>query len=90
VVVKILPAHEPGHPFHEDIKKTNAALDAYKLDADQFVRVLDLTADMLREDGTLKAELYTSDKVHLNEEGYARYAERLRPVVEAMRAESRK
>ena len=84
VVVKILPAHEPGNAFYEDIKKTNAALDPLGLDADKRVRVLDLTAEMVNEDGTVKEELYTKDKIHLSEAGYALYAERLRPVVDAL------
>ncbi|HEX8910881.1 MAG TPA: GDSL-type esterase/lipase family protein, partial [Humisphaera sp.] len=59
VVVKILPAHAPGVPFYEDIKKTNVALDGLKLDADPLVRVLDLTADFTNADGTLKKDLFT-------------------------------
>ncbi len=90
VVVKILPAHEPGNAFYENIKKTNAALDPLKLEADKLVRVLDLTADMLNKDGTVKADLYTKDKVHLSEAGYAVYAEKLRPVVDAVLADAKK
>ena len=88
VVVKILPAHEPGNAFYENIKKTNAALDPLRLDADQLVRVLDLTADVVNADGTIKAELYAKDKIHLSEAGYAVYAEKLRPVVDAVLADA--
>ena len=90
VVAKILPAHEPGNTFYENIKKTNAALDPLKLDADKLVRVLDLTADMVNTDGTVKADLYSKDKIHLSEAGYALYAEKLRPVVDAVIADAKK
>jgi lysophospholipase L1-like esterase len=84
IVVKIFPAHAPGNPFYEDIKKTNAALDALKLDSDPRVTVLDLWADMANADGTLKAGLFTPDNIHLTPAGYAAYAARLKPVLEAM------
>lgn len=83
VVAKILPAHAPGNRFYEDIKLTNAALDALKLESDPKVRVLDLTADFTNADGTLKAELFTPDNIHLSPAGYAVYAERLKPLLEA-------
>ena len=82
VVAKILPAHAPGNRFYEDIKLTNGALAALKLDADPKVRVLDLTADFTNADGTLKKELFTGDNIHLAPAGYAVYAERLRPLLE--------
>ena len=88
VVVKILPAHEPGNPFYENIKKTNAALDTLHLDADTLVRVVDLTADMTGADGTIKADLFTPDKIHLSAAGYAVYAEKLRPVVDGVLAKA--
>lgn len=90
VVVKILPAHEPGNAFYENIKKTNAALDPLDLEADKLVRVLDLTADMVNEDGTVKAALYSQDKIHLSEAGYALYAEKLRTAVDAVNGEASK
>jgi lysophospholipase L1-like esterase len=82
VVADILPAHAPGDRFYEDIKKTNAALDALKLDADPKVRRLRLWPEFVNPDGTLKAALYTPDRIHLTQEGgYALYAERLRPLL---------
>ena len=85
IAVKILPAHAPGNRFYEDIQKTNAALDALKLDRDPKVHVLDLTADMLNADGTLKKELFTPDNIHLSQDGgYGLYAEKLRPLVEKL------
>ncbi|VTT99255.1 acetylhydrolase : Lipolytic protein G-D-S-L family OS=Pedosphaera parvula (strain Ellin514) GN=Cflav_PD2866 PE=4 SV=1: Lipase_GDSL_2 [Gemmataceae bacterium] len=90
VVVKILPAHEPGHAFYENIKKTNAALDGLKLDADKLVRVLELTGDMVNKDGSIKADLFTPDKVHLSDAGYAVYAEKLRPAVDALLRDGKK
>lgn len=82
MVVKILPAHEPGNAFYENIKKTNAAIDLLKLDMQQFVRILDLSVNMANKDGSLKHDLYTKDKIHLSEAGYTVYAEKLRPVID--------
>ncbi len=82
VVAKILPAHAPGNRFYEDIKLTNTALDALKLESDPKVRVLDLTADFTNSDGTLKKDLFTPDHLHLSPAGYAVYAEKLKPLLE--------
>jgi platelet-activating factor acetylhydrolase IB subunit beta/gamma len=81
IVAKILPAHEPGNRFYDDIRKTNTALDALHLDADPQMRVLDLTVDFTHADGTLKQELFTVDGIHLSPAGYAVYAARLRPYL---------
>jgi platelet-activating factor acetylhydrolase IB subunit beta/gamma len=84
MVVKVFPAHAPGNRFHEDIKKTNAAIDGLNLAADAKVRVLDLTADLVNADGTLRTDLYNADAVHLVPAGYDVYAARLRPLLEAV------
>jgi platelet-activating factor acetylhydrolase IB subunit beta/gamma len=81
IVAKILPAHTPGNPFYEDIKKTNAALDPLKLDSDPKVKVLDLTAAFTNADGMIKKDLFTPDNIHLSPAGYAVYAERLKPLL---------
>jgi platelet-activating factor acetylhydrolase IB subunit beta/gamma len=87
VVVKVFPAHTPGNPFYEDIKKVNAAMDNLNLEADPKVRILDIWGDMVNADGTLKKELFTSDNIHLNQEGgYKLYAEKLKPLLEAFLA----
>jgi lysophospholipase L1-like esterase len=83
IAVKIFPAHAPGNRFYEDIKKTNAALDALKLDSDPKVTVLDFWNDMVNADGTLKKELFTPDNIHLTQDGgYALYASKLKQLVE--------
>lgn len=83
VVVKIFPAHAPGNRFYEDIKKTNAALDLLKLDSDPKIHVLDLWDDMVNADGTIRAELFMPDNIHLSQElGYGLYATGLKPLVE--------
>ncbi len=83
VAVKILPAHAPGNRFYEDIKRTNAALDALLPGGDPKVHVLDIWGEMVNADGTLKAGLFTPDNIHLTQEGgYALYAIRLKPMVE--------
>ncbi|NCX99131.1 MAG: hypothetical protein EBX35_11310 [Planctomycetia bacterium] len=81
IVVKILPCHAPGVVFYEDIRKTNAALDALNLGADPRVTVLDLTSDFTTADGSIKKPLFTADGIHLSPAGYAVYAERLKPHV---------
>jgi platelet-activating factor acetylhydrolase IB subunit beta/gamma len=87
IVVKVFPAHTPGNPFYEDIKKVNAALDTLNLETDPKVRVLDIWGDMVNADGTLKKELFTPDNIHLSQEGgYKLYAEKLKPLLEAFLA----
>jgi lysophospholipase L1-like esterase len=83
IVAKILPCHEPKSRFYEDILLTNAEIDKLNLGADPKIRVLDLTADFLNPDGTIKKALYTPDNIHLSPEGYAAYAARLKPLLEA-------
>lgn len=85
VAVKIFPAHAPGNRFYEDIKRTNAALDALLPGGDPKVHVLDIWGEMVNADGTLKAGLFTPDNIHLTQEGgYALYAARLKPLVEKL------
>ena len=86
VLAKILPAHAPGNRFYEDIKKANAALDLLNVEADLKVRVIDLWADFTNADGTIKKDLFTPDDIHLSPAGYAVYAARLKPLLEAMLA----
>ena len=83
IVAKILPCHAPKSRFYEDILLTNAEIDKLNLGADPKIRVLDLTADFLNPDGTIKKALYTPDNIHLSPEGYAAYAARLKPLLEA-------
>ncbi len=82
IVVSILPAHQPGNDFYENIIKTNTAINHLKLDNDPKIHTLDLTTDFLKADGTLKQELYTPDNIHLSLSGYAIYAERLKPMLD--------
>jgi len=83
IVAKILPCHAPKSRFYEDILLTNAEIDKLNLGADPKIRVLDLTADFLNPDGTTKKALYTPDNIHLSPEGYAAYANRLKPLLDA-------
>ncbi len=86
IVATILPAHSPDNRFYQDINATNNALDALKLNSDPHVQVLDLTSDFVNADGPLKKDLYTTDNIHLSPAGYAIYASRLMPLLEAMHA----
>ncbi|MEI6248622.1 MAG: GDSL-type esterase/lipase family protein [Verrucomicrobiota bacterium] len=83
VVAKILPCHTPKVRFYEDILLTNAEIDKLNLGADPKVKVLDLTQDFLNADGTIKRSLFTADNIHLSPEGYAAYAARLKPLLDA-------
>jgi beta-glucosidase len=88
IVVKVLPAHAPGNAFYKDIKKINAALDGLKLDGDPMVHLLDLTADFVNADGTLKKDLFSPDNIHLTQEGgYELYAQKLKPLGEKLLGE---
>jgi beta-glucosidase len=83
IVAEILPAHAPGNRFYEDIKKTNRALlslGVQSLDISPEVHKLLLWSDFTNADGTIKAELFTPDNIHLSLAGYAVYAERLKPL----------
>jgi platelet-activating factor acetylhydrolase IB subunit beta/gamma len=84
VVVKILPAHEPGNAFYEDIRKTNAALDKLKLGDQPGIKVLDLTTDFIGAEGKLKPALFSADNIHLSPAGYDLYAWRLKPLLEEL------
>jgi lysophospholipase L1-like esterase len=86
IVAKILPCHAPAVEFYENIRKTNAALDALQLADQPQIHVLDLWADFTNADGTLQAELFTNDHIHLNAAGYTVYAKRLRPLLERLLA----
>lgn len=81
VVAKILPAHAPGVPFYEDIKRTNQSVDALRLDRDANLKMLDLTGTFSGEDGQLRKDLYAVDKIHLSSAGYAAYAAKLKPLL---------
>ncbi len=83
IVAKILPAHTPADRFYKDIKATNEAISKLKLDGELYVQVLDLTSDFLNSDGSLIKVLYTPDNIHLSAEGYAVYANRLKPLLES-------
>ena len=82
VLAKILPAGAPSDRFYQDIKKTNEALDPLRLDADPLVQIIDMWSDFTHADGTLKTELFTPDKIHLNDAGYEVWAGKLKPIVE--------
>ena len=84
IVAKILPCHSPKDRFYQDIAATNTELDKLALDQDPKVKVLDLTKDFLNADGTIRAELYLPDKIHLSLAGYEAYAQRLKPLLPAL------
>jgi len=83
ILATIFPAHAPGHTFYEDIKRTNEALLAMKLERDPKVHVLDLWPDMITADGTLKRRLFQSDNIHLTQDGgYQFFAAKLQTLIE--------
>jgi lysophospholipase L1-like esterase len=82
IAAKVLPCHAPSNDFYENIKKTNAVLDTLKLDSDPKVHLLDLWSDFTHADGSIKKPLFVPDNIHLSLEGYAVYAERLKPLID--------
>ena len=84
VLVKLLPAFDPGKDVGRQVVRINALLDALKVDADPNVRVLDLWKDFTNPEGTLKTELYADKHLHLGPEGYAVYASRLHEVLQPL------
>lgn len=86
IVAKILPCSGPGDDFYENIKKTNAVIDTLGLTNDPLVQIVDAWGDLVNPDGTIKTELFGSDKIHLNKEGYALYSKKLRPVLDGILA----
>ena len=86
VVLKILPAFEPGGVVYNDIKSINTNLDALKLEADSKVHILDLWSDFTNADGTLKKELYSDGHLHLGSAGYEVFASKLKPVLNQLLA----
>jgi platelet-activating factor acetylhydrolase IB subunit beta/gamma len=85
ILAKILPAHAPGNRFYEDIRLTNAALDALQLQSNPRIHVLDFHGDMLQSDGALKAGLFSADNIHLTQDGgYELYASKLKPLAEKL------
>jgi len=79
ILANILPGHEPGNRFYEDIKRTNARLDSYNLSSEPNIHRLDLWASFTNSNGDLKSDLYLADRVHLSRRGYEVYAAQLRP-----------
>lgn len=82
VVVKILPAFSPDQPPYQAIQKINTEIDTLKFDSDPQVKVLDLWKDFTNEDGTLKVELYSDQRLHLNDSGYDVYLKKLKTLIE--------
>ena len=81
IVAMILPCHAPKVRFYEDILATNAEVAKLDLAKDPQIQVLDLTKDFLNADGTLRAELFVADKIHLSLAGYETFARRLEPLL---------
>ncbi len=80
VLVKILPAFDPGKEVGAKIREINAALDAVKFG--EKVHVLDLWQAFTNEDGTLKTALYSDGHLHLGPGGYEVLATHLKPLLE--------
>ncbi len=80
VLVKVLPAFDPGKEVGAKVREINAALDALKLDADENVHVVDLWNDFTHSDGTLYTSLYSDGHLHLSQQGYEVLAAKLKAV----------
>ncbi len=76
VLVKILPAFDPGKEAGKAVVDINTVLDRLNLDRDPQVQVLDLWADLANPDNTLKTALYSDGHLHLGPAGYEALASR--------------
>ena len=81
VLVKILPAFDPGKEVGAKVREINVALDELKFNTDEKVRGVDLWNDFTNADGTLKTSLYSDGHLHLSVEGYEIFAARLSSLV---------
>ncbi len=66
----------------DKIRKANALIKA-ECDKDDRLLYLDVAAAMLDKDGKPRRELFAADGLHLNDKGYALWAERLQPLLDA-------
>jgi lysophospholipase L1-like esterase len=66
----------------DKIRKANALIEA-QCKKDERLRYLDVATPMLGDDGKPRRELFQGDGLHLNEKGYALWAERLKPHLKA-------
>jgi lysophospholipase L1-like esterase len=67
----------------DKIRKANALVEAECKKDDRLV-YLDIAPPMLGDDGKPRRELFGDDGLHLNAKGYAIWAERLKPYLEAV------
>lgn len=87
IVVKILPRDVPTSANYQNAKLINQGIDALHLEAPgNGVKVLDMWNDFLDPTDTnpakvINASLFLSDKLHLTEAGYQKYASRLQPLI---------
>lgn len=75
LLLGILPrgAGGPGTPMRRSVSSVNATLAA--LDDGKLVHFLDIGDAFLNPDGTVRAELFEADKVHLAAPGYRAWAD---------------
>lgn len=66
----------------DKIRKANALIEA-ECKKDNRLVYLDIATPMLGDDGKPRGELFAKDGLHMNVKGYAVWAERLKPYLEA-------
>ncbi len=71
----------------DKIRKANALIEAQCRKDDRLLYV-DVATPMLGDDGEPRRELFAVDGLHLNEKGYAVWAERLKPRLKAERTDA--
>ena len=87
VVVKILPVSIPSSTNYQNTKLINQGIDALNLESPgNGVKVLDMWDDFIdptdpNPDKVVNASLFLSDKLHLTEAGYQKYASKLQPLI---------
>lgn len=78
LVQSILPR---GHEYADDIRDANRHLRQYARNV--YAQYLDLWPSMATDDGELKPE-YTTDRLHLTEQGYEAWLAELRPALDRL------
>lgn len=80
IVLAIKPSSSRWSKYPK-MQETNNLFRAYATKRD-WITVLDLGPDMLGGNGQPRDELFKDDKLHLNDEGYKLWSEKLRPLLD--------
>jgi platelet-activating factor acetylhydrolase IB subunit beta/gamma len=86
IIVKTLPAFDPTKDVGAKVREINDRLDEFKLNADQKVKLCDLSKDFTHSDGRLISDLYSDKHLHLSPQGYELLAAKLKSFINSIDA----